>query len=119
MMSDNVSKECPVNTDAMKNAEKMFGPDLCSMKGKTVRQKPNKVAVDFHDPPKEMTEKCENLTLSADTFFVNKMPMLITRDDEIKFQTISFMENRSKNTRWNSSKKQQTCARERDSSCAC
>ena len=65
-MSNDILKEYPVNADAINNAEKTFGPDSHSAKGKTVRQKPNKVAVDFCDSPKEMTKKCKNLTLSAD-----------------------------------------------------
>ena len=42
-------------------------------------------------------QRCNN---SSRCVFVNRMPMWISRSDKIKFVTVSFMENRTKRTRF-------------------
>ena len=39
-VSNEISKECPVATEAIKNAEMTFGKDMHERQGKTTRQKP-------------------------------------------------------------------------------
>ena len=101
IISNNILKEFPVTIYAINNAENIFGPDLYSIQGKTIRKNPKKVIVDFYELPEEIIKKYRNLILSTDIFFVNKMPMILTRDDKIKLLTVVFIEKRSKNTRIN------------------
>ena len=42
IISNNILKECPVTIGAINNAKKIFGPDLYSIQGKTIRKKPKK-----------------------------------------------------------------------------
>ena len=37
MVCNNLIQNCPITTDDIKNAHKMNGPDIASLKGKTVR----------------------------------------------------------------------------------
>ena len=104
MMSDDILKDCPMTAEAIDDAEKTFGKDMCEMQGKTTRQKPNKVTATHCDSPKETMKAHENATKVADTFFANKMPMLLTGSDKMKFLTVSFVEDRTMSTRFNSLK---------------
>ena len=61
------------------------------MKAKTTRSKPHKVTIICYDLPKEIVKKHKDATISVDMFFVNVMPMLISRSDKINFLTVSFM----------------------------
>jgi hypothetical protein len=70
----NAIKNCPVTVEDVTNAEKMFGPDVASLKGRTTRSKP------------ELKTQCSNLTFCIDIMFVNGMPMLTGVDDSIRHQ---------------------------------
>ena len=100
-MIDKVLEDYPVTAEAIKNAEKIFGKDMCEIKAKTTRNKPQKLTITYYDLPKEIVKKYKDVAIEADIFFVNRMPMLISRSDKIKFLTVSFIENRTKRTRFN------------------
>ena len=40
MVSSNMIKNCPIDSTDVSNARAIFGPDLVSVRGKTVRRKP-------------------------------------------------------------------------------
>ena len=46
MMRMNLVKNCPITTDDVRLAEKIFGPDIGTIKGKMVRRKPLPVVKD-------------------------------------------------------------------------
>jgi hypothetical protein len=47
MVSSNMIKNCPVTSTYVANANTIFGPDLATLKGKTVRMTPSPVATDY------------------------------------------------------------------------
>lgn len=102
--SDGFSKENPVTSDAVTRANSAFGKSEHEIKSKAARGKPNEVTVSHCNLPEEMKQKCNDADMAADTFFANDMPMSLTRSNEIKFMTASFMENRSKRVRLELSK---------------
>ena len=69
---------------------------MCEIKAKTTRSKPHKVTITCYDLPNEITKKHKDATIVVDMFFVNRMPALTSRRDEINFLTVSFMEKRTK-----------------------
>ena len=71
---------CPVTTEDVDNAEKIFGPDIRTMKGKITRQSPTPVKKDEVQVPKELIEKNQDITLCIDILFINGMPMLTSID---------------------------------------
>ena len=69
----NVIKKCPVTTEDVDIAEKIFGKDVLSLKSKSTRQKPKPVRADLIEIPKELIEKHHNIKLCMDTMYVNDL----------------------------------------------
>ena len=87
---------CPVTTEDVDNAEKIFGPDIGTMKGKTTRRNPTPVKKDEVQIPKELIEKNQDITLCIDLLFVNGMPMLTSIDRAVRFRALIPIESRKK-----------------------
>ncbi len=51
MVSGNMIKNCPISTSDVTNARAIFGPDLASVRGKTVRQAPAPVVAEYVSVP--------------------------------------------------------------------
>ena len=68
-------------------AEKIFGPDIGSLKGKTVRRGTDHVEVSATPVPSELMSQYRDVTIGADIMFVNKLPFFVTISRNIKFGT--------------------------------
>ena len=88
MVRLNMLKDCPVTNDDIRNAHAIYGPDLASIRGKTVRRAPERVVVDYVDVPRHLLSLHENVTLSADVMFVNGVPFLVSASRSINLITI-------------------------------
>ena len=87
MVSSNMKKNCPISTSDVSNARAIFGPDLASVRGKTVRRTPAPVMADYVSVPRSLVETNRIITLAADVFFVNGTPFLTTVARHMKFVT--------------------------------
>ena len=87
LLRQNIIEDCPVTIDDVNIAEKIFGPDVGAMKGKTTRRKPTRVKQDWVEIPPELLQQ-RNLTLCFDIMYVNGMPMLTAIDREIRFRSL-------------------------------
>jgi hypothetical protein len=65
----------------------IFGPDLASIRGKTVRQAPEPVVTDYVAVPQTLIEANKVITLAADVLFVDGTAFLLTVARRIKFVT--------------------------------
>jgi hypothetical protein len=97
MVSSNMIKNCPVTSIEVTNANKIFGPDLATLKGKTVRITPPPVATDYVQIPKEIMSLNRNITLTIDTMFVNGLPFMVSIYRKIKFTTVEYLLGRKQN----------------------
>jgi hypothetical protein len=70
MVSNNMIANCPITTTAITNTQSIFGKDLASVRGKTVRWAPASVVEDYVAVPKRVIEKNKTVTLAANVFFV-------------------------------------------------
>jgi hypothetical protein len=90
----NLIPNCPVTRRDAINAEIIFGPDIGSLKGKTVRRSTPAVVPVLNDLPADIMSQYRNVSLTADIFFVNKNMFFITRSHHIQFTTIESIPNR-------------------------
>ena len=87
LVSNNMITNCPITTTAITNALNIFGKDLASVRGKTVRWAPAPVAGDYVAVPKGIIDKNKSVTLAAAVFFVDGIAFLLTVSRNIKFIT--------------------------------
>jgi len=90
----NSIKNCPVTTEDIDLAEKIYGPDVASLKGKTVHQSPAPIVNDVIEIPRELIASQYNVNLCIDTMFVNSLSFLTTVSKAIKFRTCDYTPNR-------------------------
>jgi hypothetical protein len=89
LVSSNMISNCPIApTDITSNARAIFGPDLASVQGKTVRRTPTPVVADHVAVPRAVVERNKVVTMAADVFFVDGTPFLVTLSRSIKFVTV-------------------------------
>ena len=74
VIRSNQIKDCPVTVQDVDIALKIWGKNIAALKGKTTRSKPNPVARDFVKVPVELLKLHKEVFLTADIFFVNKIP---------------------------------------------
>ncbi len=84
----NMLKDCPVTNNDILNAHTIFGPDLASIRGKTVRRKPTHVPTNYVDVPWNLIQLNQRATLLADVMFVNGVPFLVSAWRSINLITI-------------------------------
>jgi hypothetical protein len=84
----NAIKNCPVTVEDVNLSEKIFGPDMSSLKGKSTRRKPKPVRQDLIEISKELITKHHDIDLYMDTMYVNECGMLSAIDRTIKFRSL-------------------------------
>jgi len=87
MGSNNIIPNCPITSADISNARAIFGPDLPSVRGKTVRRAPAPVVGDYVAVPLSLVDANKIVTLAADVFFVDGTAFLLTMARRIKFVT--------------------------------
>ena len=89
---------CPVTPRDFVIANKLFGPDVGALKGKTTRRNPpivdSPVSVDITPILKIYGE----VTLCVDLMYVNKIPLLVTLSRNVKFGTVEAVMDRKEAT---------------------
>ena len=56
LVHHNLLEDCPITYDDVKLTHRVFGPDLASIRGKTVRCKPTRVITDYVDIPRALVD---------------------------------------------------------------
>jgi hypothetical protein len=74
----NQIKDCPVTVDHVDTALKIWGKNVAALKGKTTWMKPDPVARDFVKVPVELLKLHKEVYITANLFFVNKIPFFLT-----------------------------------------
>jgi hypothetical protein len=88
MVRLNMLKDCPITNDDIKNANTIFGTDLATIRGKTVRRRPKRVITDYVNIPRLLVDTNQQVTLAADVMFVNLLPFLVSISGNINLITI-------------------------------
>jgi hypothetical protein len=87
LVSRNLINNCPFSASDESNTQAIFGPDLASVQGKTVRKKPAPVVGDYVAVPCTLVEANKVIMLAADMFFVDGTPFLLMVGRHLKFVT--------------------------------
>ena len=95
MIKRNMIMNCPITIEYEMRAEKINGPSLQALKGKTIRTKPSPVVTDYVAVPHAIFEENKNFTLSVDVMFVNQIPFLTSISRHLKFTTAETLQNRT------------------------
>lgn len=72
-------------------AEKIFGKDIATIKGKTTRRKPLPVSPSYVDIPKELVIKQKHTTLAIDDMTVNSLVFLTTISLNLYYRTAHYL----------------------------
>ena len=91
----NAIADLPVRTSDVTLAEKIFGPDLGSLKGKTTRQRPLPMVSDQITIPPQLYESRDALDLCIDIMFVNELPYFTTITKALYYRTAQFLPTRT------------------------
>lgn len=86
---------CPITTEDVNIAEKIYRPDIASIKGKATRRKPNLVVKEYVEIPNKLIMKQKEVDLCIDTMEINGMPFLATVFKEIKYRTVEFVKSKT------------------------
>jgi len=93
MMDNGTIQGCPLNWYDVAAADDLFGLDVGSLKGKTTWQAPHKVPETLITIPSSVLEQYQEVTLSVDVMFVNKLPIFITISHHLRFGTAELLSN--------------------------
>ena len=91
-------RNSPVTHPSLVEADKVFGPDLKFIKGKTVLLKNPEVKINISNIPISVISLYINATLSEDIIYVNIIDFLASISISIKFITLEHILNRRSNT---------------------
>jgi hypothetical protein len=95
IVSTNQLPNCPVTKADILAAEHIFGPDVGSLKGKTMRRRPHLAKPIIEPLLPQVMSWYRNVTLAADVMHVNGIPMLVTTSRNIRFGTVEAIPNRN------------------------
>ena len=69
MVHSNMISNCTVTDSAIQNANRIFGPDLAGVRGRTVQRPPDPVRVNYVRIPVSIVERFKVVTLTVDCMF--------------------------------------------------
>jgi hypothetical protein len=88
-------RNCPVTTEDVNIAKKIFGADMSSLKGKSTRRKSTPVREDTVEIPEELIAHNREIELCIDILYVNECGFMTTIDRTIRFSSAIPINNRT------------------------
>jgi hypothetical protein len=89
---------CPIDRNDAITANKIFGRDVGSLKGKTTRKNTEHVKTQVIGISADIMERYRHITLCVDNMFVNKVGFLMSISRDIHFITSDLIPNRKEAT---------------------
>ena len=87
----NLIKDAKITTKDVNLAQKAFGPDIGSLKGKTTRSKPTPAFSNAIEIPPELLRINEDITSSIDGLDVNSLKFLTTISHDLYYRTGQYL----------------------------
>ncbi len=95
MVCERLLTNCPVTVCNVDNANRIFGPDLANLRGKTIGTKPDRVRVEYVQIPWDFVQLHKYVMSVADVMFVNGLPFLVTSSRGLSLVTIEHLPSRT------------------------
>ncbi len=93
VIDNHLIPNCPITGQDVVNAERIYGPNLGNLKGKTVAC-PGADTTDQPDPvPDVVMSAHHGITICMDIMYINKVTFLVTISKHIGFGTIEYIPN--------------------------
>jgi hypothetical protein len=89
----NAIKNCPIMTEDVNNAKKIFGTGMLSLRGKSTRSKSTPVREDSIEIPEELILQNRKIDLCIDIMYVNKCGFMTTINQTIQLRSALSIEN--------------------------
>jgi hypothetical protein len=94
MPQSNSIQDCPVTLDDIILAEKICRPNIAALKDKTTRSTPKPVKTNYLQVSRGILDLHKEVYLTADIFFVNQVPFLLTYSQHLCFTTVTHSSDR-------------------------
>ncbi len=91
----NQIKDCPVTVKHIDTVLNIWGKNVTALKGKTTQKKQDPVATDFVKVPVELLKLHKEVYITANLFFVNKIPFFLMLSHKICFTAINHLADRT------------------------
>ena len=94
-LRQNLIQNCPVTVDDVVLAEKIYGPDISTLKGRSTRRKALPMREDYIEIPPSLVMNHLRVTLCVDLMFINSCIFLTAIDKSVKHRGIAALEART------------------------
>ena len=94
IIRSNQIKDCPVTVQNVDDAHAIWGKNVARLKGTAAQRKAQVVAPDSVKVPMEIMKLHNEVFLTMDIFFVNKIPFFLTLSRKIYFTAVNHLANR-------------------------
>ena len=95
-IGQNLFKNCPITVADCNLAEKIYDPDIATLKGQSVHSKGTKQVEEYIEIPADFQLNHANgISLNIDVMYINSQPFMSAIDDVIKFRSLVPMNNRT------------------------
>ena len=92
-LRQNLIADCPVTSNDLTLATKIFGPDVASIKGRSTRKRPHLQTDDTIDVPPELYDAQRGVDLCVDVLFVNGIPFVSSVSKRIFYRAVQHLPN--------------------------
>ena len=94
-LRQNVMKNCPVTTEDVILAKRIFGKDIPTLKGKSTRKKSVPIKDERIELPEEIEMRTKELELAIDILYIDRSLFLETIDRGLKFRATVPLKDRN------------------------